>query len=264
MTKDILNETELNDRLQKKNCNIRALVLEECVSTNTLARQIAIDTPNESALIVARRQTGGRGRMGRSFHSPAETGVYFSILFPQKGALSDALGITCAAAVAVMRAILSTTGIQTKIKWVNDLLLDEKKVCGILTEAVTMGDRSSLIVGIGINLRPMEFPAELADIAGSLNQTDLPRAELIAEITANLLPYLQNTSDNRWLEDYRRHSCVLGKEILRIENGVSKPCIAEELDHRGRLAVRYSDGSREILQSGEISIRLNQSPTHAL
>ena len=70
-----------------------------------------------------------------------------------------------------------------------------------------------------------------------------------------LLPFLQNTSDNSWLEDYRRHSCILGKEILRIENGIAKPCIAREIDHRGRLAVEYSDGSAEILQSGEISIR---------
>ena len=255
MTKDLLNEAELNHRLKEKSCNIRALVLEECVSTNTLARQMAIDSPDEAALIVAHRQTGGRGRMGRSFHSPAETGIYFSVLIPQKGALSDALGLTCAASVAVMRAIFATTGMQTQIKWVNDLLLDEKKVCGILTEAVTLGDRTSLIVGIGVNLRPMEFPKELSDLAGSLNQSDLPRAELIAHITANLLPFLQNTADDSWLEDYRRHSCILGKEILRIENGISKPCVAEEIDHRGRLVVRYPDGTLEVLQSGEISIR---------
>lgn len=255
MTKDLLNEKVLNRSLKQENCQIPTLVLEECASTNTLARQMAINSPNESALIVAHRQTGGRGRMGRSFHSPAETGIYFSILFPQKGNLSDALGITCAASVAAMRAILDTTGIQTQIKWVNDLLRDEKKVCGILTEAVTLGDHTSLIVGIGVNLRPMEFPTELSHIAGSLNQADLPRADLIAKITANLLPFLQNTSDNSWLEDYRRHSCILGKEILRIENGIAKPCIAREIDHRGRLAVEYSDGSAEILQSGEISIR---------
>ena len=96
---------------------------------------------------------------------------------------------------------------------------------------------------------------ELSDLAGSLNQSDLPRAELIAHITANLLPFLQNTADDSWLEDYRRHSCILGKEILRIENGISKPCVAEEIDHRGRLVVRYPDGSLEVLQSGEISIR---------
>ena len=258
MTKDLLNETVMQDRLKEHNCNIQALVLEECPSTNTLARQMAIDTPDRAALIVALRQTGGRGRLGRSFHSPAETGVYFSILFPQKGALSNALSVTCAASVAVMRAILEVTGIQTKIKWVNDLLLNEKKVCGILTEAVTMGESTSLIVGIGINLRPMEFPPELCHIAGSLNQTSLPRAELIAKTTANLIPFLENTTDNGWLEDYRRHSYVLGKELLRIENGESKPCIAEEIDDRGRLLVRYPDGSRELLQSGEISIRIKQ------
>lgn len=258
MTKDLLNETALNECLQKRSCSIPSMVLEECASTNTLARQMAVDNPDRSALIVAHRQTEGRGRMGRSFHSPDGSGVYFSVLHPQKGALADALGITCAASVAVMRGILSATGIQTRIKWVNDLMQNGKKVCGILTGAVTMGEQTALIVGIGINLRPMEFPPELSQIAGSLNQDTLPRSELIAEITANLLPFLQNTADNSWLEDYRRHSCILGKELIRIENGISKVCTAEEIDQRGRLAVRYSDGTRQLLQSGEISIRMKE------
>lgn len=258
MTKDRLNETVLQKRLKQHGCNIKTLVLEECSSTNTLARQMAVDAPDCSALIVAHRQTAGRGRLGRSFHSPAETGVYFSILRPQKGPLSDALSVTCAASVAVMRAIFEATGIQTQIKWVNDLLLNEKKVCGILTEAVTVGENTTLIVGIGVNLRPMEFPSELSQIAGSLEQSTLPRANFIASITAKLLPYLDDPSDKSWLEDYRRHSCIFGKTLLRIENGISRECVAQEIDERGRLLLRHPNGETELLQSGEISIRISQ------
>lgn len=193
--------------------------------------------------------------MGRQFYSPEDIGVYFTILFPVRGELSETLGITCAASVAVMRAIRSKTNLQTEIKWVNDLLLGGKKVCGILTEAVTLGERSWLIVGIGINLRPTQFPKELEETAGSLNQATLPRAELIAEIAGELLPYLNDPNNRAWIDEYRQFSCVLGKDILRIENGISTPCRAESIDDRGRLTVRHTNGELEILQSGEISIR---------
>ena len=253
---DLLNESVLRAALGRRADTWQISVPTSCPSTNTLAKELAMDDPNQKALIVAHRQTAGRGRMGRNFLSPDGAGIYCSLLFPSTKNLSDSLGITCAASVAVMRAIRAKTGLQTQIKWVNDLLLDQKKVCGILTEAVTMGDRTALILGIGINLRPMDFPRELESIATTLGQDTLSRAALIAEIVAQLSPFLENPQDNGWLEDYRRHSCILGKEILRIENGVSRPCTACEIDGRGGLTVRYPDGSLETLQSGEISLRL--------
>ena len=256
MTNDPLNQAILRQKLNTHTDGMQITVLKECPSTNGLARELAIQHPELTALTVAESQTNGRGRLGRSFHSPTGTGVYFSVLYPWNTPLQSALGLTCAASVAVMRAILHTTGIQTQIKWVNDLLLNEKKVCGILTEAVTIGEQTSLIIGIGINLRPMEFPTDLCRIAGTLNQPTLSRADLIAEILNQLLPMLHSPRDKGWLADYRRHSCVLGKEIMQIENGIAVPCIAEEIDGEGRLSVRYADGSRGRLQSGEISIRL--------
>ena len=256
MSTDILNESVLRAAMGALANEFQITVLQSCPSTNTLAKELAITALNRKALIVAHSQTAGRGRLGRSFLSPDGSGIYCSLLLPAKGALSDSLGLTCAASVAVMRAIRNQTGLQTQIKWVNDLLLHQKKVCGILTEAVTLGEHSSLVLGIGINLRPMDFPKELESIATTLGQTALPRASLIAEIVSQLSPFLENPQDNGWLDDYRLHSCILGKEILRIENGISRPCVACEIDSRGRLTVRYPDGSQELLQSGEISLRL--------
>lgn len=255
MTNDVLNPSVLQKKLKKHANGMQIHVLNCCPSTNTLAKELALSDPDLTALIVAHSQSDGRGRQGRSFLSPDGTGIYVSIAFPLTGTLSSALPLTCAASVAVMRAIRALTGLQTGIKWVNDLLLDGRKVCGILTEAVTVGSRTSLIVGIGINLRPMAFPKELEHIAGTLNQPTLPRADLISEIVMALIPYIQDPSDQSWLDDYRRYSCVLGKEILRIENGTSLPCTAQAIDERGRLLIRYPNGEEELLQSGEISIR---------
>lgn len=254
MTHDPLNQTILRETLGDLIEGIELYVLDVCDSTNTRARELALGG-TDCALIVSSRQTAGRGRLGRQFHSPENVGVYLSLLFPVCGDLSDVLSITSAASVAVMRAIKRTTSLETKIKWVNDLLLDGKKVCGILTETITLGDRHWLIVGIGVNLRPTAFPKELAEIAGSLNQTTLSRSTLIREIVEELLPYLKDPQKQDWIEDYRRHSCVLGREILRIENGNFSPCYAESIDDRGRLTVRHPNGTLETLQSGEISIR---------
>ncbi len=254
MIQDLLNQTVLTNALKNLAPDIQIHVLDSCASTNTIARELAL-SGTDTALVVANRQTAGRGRLGRQFYSPEGVGVYASILYPVHGNLSDTLSVTCAASVSVMRAIKNTTNLQTEIKWVNDLLLGGKKVCGILTEAITLGERNWLIVGIGINLRPTVFPTELAEIAGSLNQATLPKSVLIAETVKELFPYLHHPENHNWVDDYRRHSCVLGREILRIENGTSIPCQAESIDDRGRLTVRYSDGTTETFHSGEISIR---------
>ncbi len=258
MIRDPLNQATLSHHLKRLSDDLQIHVLDSCGSTNTVARELAL-AGTDKALVVANRQTAGRGRMGRQFHSPKNVGVYFSLLFPVRGELSDALSITCATSVSVMRAIRSKANLQTEIKWVNDLLLNGKKVCGILTEALTVGEGKWLIVGIGINLRSTVFPKELQESACSLNQDTLPRAELIAEILKELLPYLNNPADHSWLEEYRGFSCVLGKEILRIENGTSIPCLAESIDDCGRLTVRHKNGALETLQSGEISIRIQNS-----
>ena len=220
-------------------------VFDEIDSTNTEAKRMVLDGFSGDALLVAHSQTAGRGRMGRSFYSPTGTGAYFSILHPLNTSLCDAVAITSAAAVAVMRAIRQQTGIQTQIKWVNDLYYHQKKVCGILTEATSVGSSTSVIVGIGINLDTADFPEDLQGIAGSLNaQTDA--TGLIAEIYRQISAFFENPSDREWLDDYRAHSCVLGKQVVWKDADSTYTGVAESID---------GDGELVRLHTGEISLR---------
>ena len=230
-------------------------LFEEIDSTNAEARRSLINGEEGCILYLANRQTAGRGRLGRSFHSP-ETGVYLSLLFPLTSSLPSAVSVTCAASVAVMHAIRSVTGIQTEIKWVNDLYLQGKKVCGILTEAVTIGHRTALIVGIGINLRTSEFPPELCGIAGSLEADNASKEALVIALLQELIPFLQSPEDHRWLADYRRFSCVLGKPVTWVENGVASNGVAIGIDGDGALTLQTDNGKLQTLRTGEISLRL--------
>ena len=229
-------------------------VFDEIDSTNTEAKRMTLDGFFGDALLVANSQTAGRGRMGRSFYSPSGTGAYFSILHTLNTPLCDAVAITSAASVAVMRAIRTLTGMQTEIKWVNDLYYNKKKVCGILTEAVSAGESAHVIVGIGINLDTADFPEELQGIAGSLG-APVDTAALIAEVSRQILICLQNPSEREWLSDYRAHSCVLGKRIAWTEAGVTRQGIAETIDEDGALLVRDEKNELVRLHTGEISVR---------
>ncbi len=229
-------------------------VFDEIDSTNTEAKRMVADGFLGDALLVAHTQTAGRGRMGRSFYSPMATGAYFSILHTLTTPLCDAVAITSAASVAVMRAIKALTGVQTQIKWVNDLYYNDKKICGVLTEAVSSGESTHVIVGIGINLSTADFPEELAEIAGSLGaQIDV--AELIAQIFCEISHYLQDPSSREWLADYRAHSCVLGRRVAWVSEGASHEGFAESIDADGALLIRAENGDLIRLHTGEISLK---------
>ena len=224
-------------------------------STNTEAKRMAAQDPNAYALIVAEEQSAGRGRMGRSFYSPGGRGIYFSLLFPVTGDMRGAVSLTCAASVAVMRALRAVTGKQTGIKWVNDLYYNEKKICGILCEAVTVGAQRSVIIGIGINLSGEDYPSEIAAVAGSLGLARPLRAEVIAAVLKELMPYIENPLDHSWLMDYRCHSTVLGKEVLWTRDAVTHSGLALSIDEEGALLVRDAKGATQRLCTGEISLR---------
>lgn len=232
------------------------IAFDEIDSTNNEAKRMAVDGFEGTALIAAAYQSAGRGRMGRSFYSPAQTGAYFSILYTPASPLFDAVRITSAAAVAVMRAIRTLTGKQTGIKWVNDLYLAEKKVCGILAEAVSVGARTHVILGIGVNLCTEDFPKELTGIAGALDEKTLSAATLIAEVWRELERYLSDSADLSWLADYRRYSTVLGKDITWIDSDGAHAGRAEQIDEDGALLVRDELGKSVRLATGEISLRL--------
>ena len=242
------------DALKQQFGGLQVHVFDEIDSTNTEAKRMVADGFVGDALLVAHRQTAGRGRMGRSFFSPAQTGAYFSILHTLDTPLCDAVAITCAASVAVMRAIRTITGVQTEIKWVNDLYYNDKKVCGILTEAVSSGQSTHVIVGIGINLNTTHFPTDICDIAGSL-QTTADASQLIAEVYRQIAPYMQEVDTREWLDDYRTHSCVLGRQVAWIASGNTCTGTAEAIDETGALLVRNEQGEQVRLHTGEISLK---------
>ncbi len=253
--RDTLTEQTLRASLGDAASGLRLSVYPSCDSTNLRARAVSLEGEMRPTLLVAEEQTAGRGRLGRQFHSPKGTGIYLSLLFPLSGDLPSAVILTCAASVGVMRAIRKTTGVQTSIKWVNDLLLDGKKVCGILTEALTVGDTTHIVIGVGINLRPVAFPPALREIATHLGQDTLPRRLVVAEVTRELLKIAKDPSSDAWLDEYRAHACVLGRRVRWIEQGESREGEATGIDRDGSLLVLAENGERVRLHSGEITLR---------
>lgn len=235
-------------------------------STNTLAKEMAAAGAGEGTVIIAREQTQGRGRMGRSFYSPASTGIYLSVIIRPKLTLEDSLLITTTTAVAVAKAIETVAGVNADIKWVNDIFVEGKKVCGILTEASLNFESGGLeyaVVGIGLNINTDHFPEDIRHTAGSIFQNKPAgnpiTSYLTAEILNNLADAMNSITDRQYLEEYRKRSFLLGKNILVLKGKNSYPAKAIDIDDKARLVVEYEDHTREALLSGEVSVRENQN-----
>lgn len=239
---------------------IRVFGYDTIDSTNNQAKRMIADGLTDPALLVADTQTAGKGRLGRSFYSPSETGLYMSLALHPNAPASEWISITSAAAVAVCLAIEKLSDRKPQIKWVNDIYMDDRKICGILTEAVSdlsSGLMKSVIVGIGVNLSTLSFPDELANRASSLYTDALPpftREELAAAIANELLGLAEHLSDGEWLSLYRRRAYLDGKEIVYIENGISHTALAVGIDEQGGLIIE-ENGIRRALTSGEVTVR---------
>lgn len=233
-------------------------VFDSIDSTNTEAKRKVLCGRDSPFLVIADSQTAGRGRMGRSFYSPSRTGLYMSLAIEITGGLSETVGITSAAAVSVFRAIRRVCGIETGIKWVNDIYLDGKKICGILAESFVEKDRLFAIVGIGVNLTTDSFPEDIRSTAASLD-TDLSlKGALAAEICKELLTVIPEIKKREFMNDYRKYSVVLGKKVIFNENGTSYRGFAESISDDGALTVLLESGERRALASGEISLRTEE------
>lgn len=260
---DILSEHSIKPYLNDNTMKLRIEVHKSVGSTNTLLKELAINNEAEGKIIIAEEQTEGRGRFGRSFYSPSKTGIYMSILLRPKMTAEESLFITTSAAVAVAKAIEKIAGCQAKIKWVNDIYCDGKKVCGILTEAAIDFESGGLeyaVLGIGINILKPEndFPVDLKAIATSIlkKETYLPntKSQLIAEILNNFFQYYYNSSNKEVLEEYRNRSFLLGKEIMVMSGGKEERALAKDIDDKGQMVVEFPDGTVKALNSGEVSI----------
>ena len=258
---DVLSREGISRYL--KNPTIDVHVYGSVASTNTLLKAWAEDGCAEGTVAVAEEQTAGRGRRGRSFFSPKGTGLYLSILLRPEGAAENALSITTAAAVAAAETIEVLSGKKTQIKWVNDICIDGKKVCGILTEAsvdVESGGLHYAIVGIGINaLQPADgFPEELREVAGAVferfDQPDL-RCRLAAALLDRFFELYQTRGSDACFEAYRARCLVLGRRVTVLSGGIA---VADaevlDLERDYSLRVRYDDGLIATLNSGEVSV----------
>ena len=248
------------------NPTLRVRVFDRVTSTNTLLKQMAAEGEPAGLALVAGAQTAGRGRMGRSFYSPEGCGLYLSLLLRPTAEAAEVTRLTACAAVATAEAIEELTEARPGIKWVNDLYLDGKKICGILAEAglhPETGRMSYVVVGIGVNLyQPkMDYPEELKQIAGTvLGTRKMP--ELRNRLTALILGKLAACADNpgalEIYQKYRERSLTLGREITIIQPGTEPVhATAIDLERDYGLRVRGKDGSERILRSGEISIRIS-------
>ncbi len=280
---DVLSVEGILPYVKESFISDRIHVFQSVESTNLTAKRMALDGAPSGTIIIAEEQTKGRGRMGRSFFSPPSSGIYISFILKPHFDTAKSVLITTAASVAVCKAIEKVTGISCQIKWVNDVYIGEKKICGILTEAVTdfeSGHIDYIVLGIGINynIAQTAFPKELENIAGSLfdgntippaaddqsQGSSISRNQLIAEVINQVSDISSNLESREFIKDYKSRSFVLGKEILisstirpNQERNLAKgiQAIAEDIDEDGGLVVRYPDDSVCTLNSGEISIR---------
>lgn len=260
---DMLSAQGIEAYLSSELKEVPFYVYKTVDSTNNVAKKLALDGAAHGTAVLAFHQSQGKGRLGRTFISPANTGIYMSVLLKPDFDMTQSVLVTTAASVAVVRAIEKVCGVASQIKWVNDVYVDGKKVCGILTEAIAgfeTGQIHYLIIGIGINCSTKEFPEDLLQIAGAVDG-EFSKNQLAAEVLNQLMPLMDHIDERTFIEDYKSHSMVIGKTIQVYKGGYAgevagRSATVLDIDHNGGLEVLYSNGERETLSSGEISIRL--------
>ena len=259
---DILSSQGIRKYLKSETANLDIEVLPTVDSTNRIVWTKANEGTQDGYVLVANEQITGRGRTGRDFFSPKGTGIYLSILLrPQGYGTSEALQITTLAAVAMCEAIREVSGKHPGIKWVNDIFLDGKKVCGILTEA-SFGMESGLleyaVLGVGVNVyRPvMGFPKELKDKAGFLFEKSIK--DLKNQLTASFLHHFMvayhSKNKEKYIQKYREYSILIDKEIYVFQGDEKRKARVCDINEACQLVVMYEDGSVEALSYGEVSI----------
>lgn len=234
-------------------------------STNSYLKREAVNGAPQGLCAIANEQTAGRGRAGRSFFSKADCGVYLSMLLRPHCLPQNAMTITAHTAVAMCRAIERACGVKTGIKWTNDIVLNTRKLCGILTEITLEGETGlidSVVIGIGVNVNyeTTDFPPEIRDVAGSIfSETGVraDRAKLAAEMVLALdeMNAAWCRDPRAWLEEYRALCVTTGREVRVLRGDTERNAFALAVTEDFALRVRYEDGTEEDLNSGEVSVR---------
>ena len=243
-------------------------VLQTTDSTNRRVQELAMNGAPDGMIVVANEQTAGRGRLGRTFHSPKDTGIYFSVLLRPTCEPSEIVQITTWTAVAIARAVERTTGMRPDIKWVNDLMMGGRKICGILTEMSVESETGTIqyvVAGIGVNVNQeiSDYPEELRGIAGSIAMAvghPVRRARLTACMIEEMDNLRRDWPSGRadYLRAYREMCISTGREVLvtdaRHTGEFAKHGFCEAVNDDFSLRIRYDDGSYENVSSGEVSV----------
>ena len=277
---DLITEDSMRYALPSHLRSNKCFFYDTIDSTDLQAKRLLLDgNAAGGCAVIANHQTAGRGRLGRSFFSP-ENGLYLSVIIKPDFDISKSVLVTIAAAAAVAKSIDEVCGQDARIKWVNDIYVGSKKVCGILTEAMTdfeSGQIENLVIGIGINTSLKGFPEELLQTAGAVDLTgaapdSIPKGTnakslLAAKVIRYTLDYTSQISEDSpaFLDIYREKSLVLNHDI-RVYKGTYRkdptselggiPAKALAIDNKGGLEVIYTNGERETLTTGEVTIRL--------
>ena len=257
---DQLDSKIISEDLSDYLCKPEVHILDTIDSTNNYARKLILEG-EKTGLVVANHQTAGKGRTGHDFYSPQDTGIYMSYFFTPGYGLELASSVTTRTAVSVATVLENLFHESFMIKWVNDIYLGSRKICGILTEAVTSGiNVGSIIVGIGINVTTATFPDEIKDSAGSLPASMISRNEIISGIMKSLIPALNVPADNKeYVSDYRSRLMMVGENVSFVENGVTKYGTVLGVDDECGLLVASDTGEVRTIRNGEVST-LRTSP----
>ncbi len=256
---DLISEQAIRPYLKTKALGKKLDVYREIDSTNSFTKEAAHYGAVHGTTVIAEIQTGGKGRLGRKFYSPLGMGVYMSVIIRPKLSIDSSLLVTSCAAVAVAQAIERVAPeLECQIKWVNDIYINGRKVCGILTEAsidVEQGGLEYAVIGIGINVQNSSFPEELANTATSIKMEihhNVSRNMLAAEVLNCLEEQLEHIDDSEFMKEYVRRSNVIGKKITVTQGDDLFTADCFGIDSKGRLLVRCENGEEKAVGSGTI------------
>ena len=257
---DILSENLIKKELAGRKDNFTLEIHDVVDSTNNNAKLLATEGAPAYTVVIANEQTKGRGRNNRVFYSPEDTGVYFSVVLRPRGGIMPS-HITCMTAVAVARAIEDLTEHKPAIKWVNDIYVNGKKVCGILTEGAYSFEDERLqyaIVGIGINVTcPHKgFDKEIENIATYIADDATIKNRLVGRILSYMYDYIEHFDKQIILEEYRKRMTFIGHDVDVVLHNESYPAVVDSVDDDFGLVVIDGEKNKQTLTYGEISLRI--------
>nr|WP_317331765.1 biotin--[acetyl-CoA-carboxylase] ligase [uncultured Romboutsia sp.] len=257
---DFLTYQNISNKLETKIMGNNIVHFETIDSTNNYAKKVA-SQELEGTVIISEEQTKGKGRIGRPWHSKSKEGIWMSIILKPNMIPQKAPFITLIAGASIVKA-LNDLGVETTIKWPNDIIINNKKIAGILTELSAEIERINYIVlGIGINIKTMEFSQEISEIATSLYKEGhtISRVDTIRKILKEFeylyLKYINEGSKEETLDICRQYSSIIGKDVYLIKDEEKELVRCLDINQEGNLVVQTKDNIIRELISGEVSIR---------